>query len=185
MSYPYNEISSINLGVRDGINLNGNPGTDGYAITNVSGLAQWKQVNGLVSQYVDSTDNVQDLATSVHPITFDTELFNYANITFTTNDTFTFNESGIYQLSFQGLLSDSTNIVMVSFQLNGSQIYGNVNGTGPVSTNPAPIIVQYTLPITQGDIIQVLGEKASGGPSYLKNNSLYTNPITQFTITKL
>lgn len=185
MSYPYNEVSSINLGVRDVINLNGNSGTDGYVITNVAGLAEWRQVKGLVSQYVDTTDNVQDLATGAHTILFDTEVFNFANITFTSNDTFTFNDAGIYQLSFQGLLSNSPAQSMVSFSLNGTQVYGNMNARITSTTDPVPIIVQYTLQINQGDVVQVLGEKYNDGPNYLKNNPLYFNPVTQFTITKL
>jgi hypothetical protein len=183
MSFLFNEVST-NTVTTQSVILSGNSGSDGDVIANVSGNTLWSKMNGLVSLYTDSTDNVQDIAVSPPiNISFNKEEFNFANIEFSSNDTFRFSNAGIYRILFQCLLSDSSAQSMVSFYINGAQLYGNMSVTG--NSTFVPYILEYDFIARPGDVLNIVGEKYNGGPNYLKNNPIYSNSTTMLSIVKL
>ncbi len=178
----YNTVSADNIYVQSTINIAGDTGTDKYVIANNGGTPVWNRTTGLVSQYTDNSDGVQDLAGTEVKVIFDTETFNFANVKFT-GDEFEFNDEGLYGLSFQCLVSGATYQTAISFFINGRQVYGNIIDQPNSSDMSASI--EYVTQINRGDILTVVGEKISGGPTLLRFNPLYRTPVTQLIIERL
>lgn len=125
----------------------------------------------------------QDLNTSPIPISFSSEDYNNANISYGV-DYFTFNDSGLYYLSFECLLSNAAAQTMISFTINGNFIYGNLS-TITFNGTPVPYQLSTTIYCNSGDVLRVMGEKYDNGPNYLMTNPIYSTPITQLIVERL
>lgn len=183
MSYTYQSLSASNVNIND-IAINGSSGSNKQVIYDNNGVNEWKQITGLVSQFQDTTNKVQDLNGSPIPISFDTEQLNLAGIAYGVTE-FTINDPGIYRLEFQCLMSDCTAQTMISFEINSVIVYGNLTTFAGTSINPCPFYMYYDVVMNASDNLRVIGEKYNGGPNFLLNNPLYSNPITMLTITKI
>lgn len=179
----YNEVNTNNLYIQSSINIAGDTGVDNYAITSVGSVPGWRRITGLISQYTDDSNDAQDMnGGSVVNISFNREVMNFANVKFTGSD-FTFNDNGLYTVSFQALFSGAGVQSMISFFINGNQIYGNLT-TQTDSTN-SMFYMEYTFDARAGDVMTVSGEKINGGSNYLRYNPIYRTPVTQLTIERL
>lgn len=181
----FKNLTSNNVSITDSFLLNGNPGNNQDVVINQFGLPTWQNIFGRVSKYTDGSDGSQDLNANID-ITFDTEVFNNANISFGGNF-FRFNDDGYYSISFQSLLDNDQAQSMISFFINGSQQNGQLSYWNNASTMPSfvPFTMSTILYCNAGDELRVFGEKYNSGPNYLKKNPIYGTAVTQLLICKL
>jgi hypothetical protein len=149
----------------------------------------WKRTTGLVSQYTENTNNAQNLnAGPPVIIEFYNEDFNFANVIFA-GTTFTFIDGGMHRLKFQCLVGGTGAKTAISFFLNGNYLYGGVT---PQATDGSTFYqieglfsIEYIANINPADVLTVVGQQISGGPSFLQRNTVYNAPITTLSIEKL
>lgn len=181
----WNLLDTQDINVHNNIYIGGNQGINEEVILNVSGNPQWANIFGKVSKYVDSTNLVQDLNSDIN-ISFDNEIYNNTNISYGV-DFFRFNNAGYYNIDFSCLLSNDAAQTLISFMVNGTQIYGsasifNSGSVSPTAVNYSMSTIYY---FNEGDELRIYGEKYNSGPNYLLYNPKYETPCTQLLINKL
>lgn len=184
MTYPWTLISTQNIDIQSDLQLNTNSGNTGEVIFKESGTQVWKKINGLLARYTDSTNSEQNVCGDPLAISFNTEVFNTLNIEYS-KSAFRFALAGYYLISFQCLLSNSDSQCLITFFINNRPYYGNYSTYIPGSSNPVSFIMNTMVPINDGDVLTVVGEKINGGPSFLLYNTVSDITATQLLIKKL
>jgi hypothetical protein len=170
---------SVTIGA---ISLQGSTGLAGESIYNDGVNQLWLKQNKS-ALFVDSTDMTQDLNTAPPlSIGFDTIVYNNIDLVFD-GKSFTFNTKALYSASFECMLSNSDAQSMISFFINGNPVYGNLSMLLP-SGNPI-FYSSYILDINPGDVLEIVGQKYNGGPSFLMRNPIYQIPVTKLEIITL
>jgi hypothetical protein len=181
----YDNVSTDNLYVQSSISIAGDTGPDRYAILSQSSTPIWGRNTGLVSQYTDDTNDVQNICGAAVNIAFSREERNFADVKFV-GDAFVFNVDGLYKSTFQCYaFSSSFFQSAISFFLNGNQIYGNFMTVYDATLTDDNFYMEYTADFRIGDTLTVVAEKVINGPAFLRRNPIYGTPITQLTIERL
>lgn len=96
-TYPWTKLDTLDINVGEKLFLGGVSGNPGEVIYN-NGLPEWRKINQLSSKFTDLTSGVQDVGGGAVKITYDTVVFNDADIVpnATPADEFTFNQGGLY-----------------------------------------------------------------------------------------
>lgn len=178
----FNSITTNDL-TSNTLTLLGSIGNVGESIYNDGVNTLWYKQNKS-AVFLDSTDSSQDLSTSPVAINFDTLSFNNIDLIFN-NNSFIFNVSGIYQLNFSCLLSNSRAQNMISFRINGDVVYGNLSTFAPDTSSNIPFYISYIANINSGDILEIIGEKYNDGHNFLLKNPIYFTPVTKLEIITL
>lgn len=176
------QLDTQNINISNQLLFSTLPGNDGEVVTNNSGAPHWKKITG-ISRFLDNTDMVQDLNGSPIPIQFNIEDINNANIAYGV-DTFTFNDTGFYEISIQLLLSNGKAQTGISFSINGGIVYTQLSTKFDFGY-ALPFFATISRFINAGDTLQIIGEKYIDEPNYLLVDPIYHNPVTQLTITKV
>ena len=179
-TYPWEYLDTRDLNVGEKLRLNTAQGNVGEVIYN-NVLPEWKQITQLTSLFTDNTDGTQNVCGGIVAVDFNKDEFNDASIGYASNK-FTFNKAGTYKLSFECVASNADCQFMISFFVNGSQIYGLTSVYTPGAANPVPFTMSTVYKFIPDDYLEVFAEKITGGPSYLTRNPIYGTASTQLYI---